>query len=104
MDVSGLATGKSSADDERPVLTGQLDKKAWFDGLTDYVNSMKEICPDYRHPSMEWLSSGFSMISLDQGRTAAATPEQGGLAAVRLAVRDKVSQPLSDSEAYCPRA
>ena len=90
MDVRGFRSGKSSEDDEGPVLTGQLDKKAWFNGLTDYVNSMKEICPGANHPSMEWLAVGFSMISLDQGRTAAVTPEQGGLAAVRLAVRVEV--------------
>ena len=46
MDVCGFGTGKSSADDKRLVLTRQSDKKAWFDGLTDYVNSMKEICLD----------------------------------------------------------
>ena len=64
MDLCGFGSGKSLADDERPVLTGQSDKQAWIDGLTDYVNSMKEICLGVNHPSMEWLAVGFSIISL----------------------------------------
>ena len=58
---------------------------------------MKEICPDARHPPEDWLSAGFSIISLDQGQSAAATSaQQGGLAAVRHVVRDKVSLPMED--------
>ena len=56
---------------------------------------MKEICPGYNHPSMEWLSVGFLMISLDQKRTVTASPEQGGPAVTGQVVRDVVSQPLS---------
>ena len=81
MDSSRFGPGRSS-EEERPVLTGHLDKEAWIAGLTDYVNSMKEICADARHPPMEWLSAGFSMILLDQGQSATATPAQGSLAAV----------------------
>ena len=95
MSLSGFGSGKSSEDDERPILVGQLDKKAWITGLTDYVNSMKEICPGYNHPSMEWLSVSFSMISLDQKRTVTVPPKQGGLAVAGQVARDVVSQPLS---------
>ena len=98
MDSSGLGTGRFLEDDERPVLTGSSDKEAWIAGLTDYVNSMTEICPDARHPPMEWLSASFSMISLDQGQSAAATPVQGSLAAVHDVVRDKVSLPMVDMQ------
>ena len=62
MDSSGFGTGSSLADEERPVLTGNLDKEAWIAGLQDYVNSMKERCMDTRHPSCEWFSAGLSMI------------------------------------------
>ena len=97
MDSSRFGPGRSS-EEERPVITGQSDKEAWIAGLTDYVNSMKEICPDARHPPMEWLSAGFSMISLDQGQSAAATPAQSSLATVRRVVRDKVSQPMANMQ------
>ena len=76
--------------------SGQSEKQTWFDGLTDYVNSMKEICPNYNHhPSVEWLSFGFSMISLGQERTATTTPKQGSSAAIGRG-GDKVSQPMSN--------
>ena len=95
MSLSGFGSGKSSEDDERPILVGQLDKKAWITGLTDYVNSMKEICPGYNHPSMEWLSVSFSMISLDQKRTVTASLEQGRIAVTGQVSGDVVSRPLS---------
>ena len=99
MDLGGFGTGNSLADDERPVISGQLDKQTWFDGLTDYVNSMKEICPNYNHhPSVEWLSFGFSMISLGQERTAATTPKQGSLAVVGRGRGDLVSPPVSNMQ------
>ena len=83
MSLSGFGTGKSLKDDERPVIAGRSDGKAWCDGLQEYINSMKERCPDYNHhPSVDWLSYGFSMISLGQERTAVTTPEQGSLAVI----------------------
>ena len=75
MSLSGLGSGNPLAYDGRPILVGQTDKRGWITGLTDYVNSMKEICPGYNHPSMEWLSVGFSMISFDQKRTVTTPPE-----------------------------
>ena len=80
MSQSGLGTGSPSMEDWRPILTGQTDKQGWITGLKDYVNSMKERCPYDIHPSEEWLANGFSMISLDQGRTVTAPLEQGGIA------------------------
>ena len=65
MDNSRLEPGRPSEED-RPVITGHTDKEAWITGLVDYVNSMKEICLDAIHPPDDWLSKGFSMISLDQ--------------------------------------
>ena len=38
------------------------------------------------------------MISLDQGQSAAATPEQSIVAAFRDMVRDKVTQPITDMQ------
>ena len=94
---SGLGPGSSRGDDARPILTGRTDSKGWITSLKDYVNSMKECCPDDIHPDEEWLANGFSMISLDQGQSAAATSaQQGGLATVRHMVRDKVSLPMED--------
>ena len=81
MDHSRFGPGRPSEED-RPVITGHTDKEAWITGLVDYVNSMKEICPDAIHPLDDWLSKDFSMISLDQGQSAAATStQQGDLAA-----------------------
>ena len=56
---------------------------------------MKERCLNAVYPSMEWLSYGFSMISLDQGRTVTAPPKQGSIAVTGQVSRDVVSQPLS---------
>ena len=80
MSQSGLGSGSPSADDGRPIINGQTDKQGWITGLQDYVNSMKERCPDDIHPSEEWLANSFSMISLDQERTVTTPPKQGGLA------------------------
>ena len=51
--------GGFSEEEERPVLTGHLDKETWVAGLRDYVTTMKERYPDAEHPPMEWLSAGF---------------------------------------------
>ena len=97
MDHSGFGPGGYS-EKERPVVTGQLDKDAWITGLTDYVNSMKDRCPDARHPPSEWLSDGFLMPSLNQGQSATANPAQGSLAAVSHVVREEVSQSTADMQ------
>ena len=65
MDSSRFRTGSLSGEEERPVLTGHLDKETWIAGLKDYVTSMKERYPDADHPPVEWLTDGISMISLD---------------------------------------
>ena len=79
MSLIGFGSGKSSEEDERPVLTGQSDKKAWITGLTDYVNSMKEICPGYSHSSIGWLLVDFSMTSMNQIRNITAPPSKTAL-------------------------
>ena len=82
MDHKGFGPGGHS-EKERPVVTGQLNKDAWIASLVDYVNIMQDRCPDARHPPQDWLSAGFSMLSVSQGQSAAATPEQSNLVAVR---------------------
>ena len=81
MSQSGLRPGSSSEDDGRPILRtlqdGQTDSMDWITGLCDYVNSMKERCPGENHPDEEWLSKGFTMISLDRERTVTTAPKQG---------------------------
>ena len=37
---------------DRPITMGALTKEAWITGLVDYVNSMKQICPDIIHPPL----------------------------------------------------
>ena len=90
MDHSRFGPGGYS-EEERPVVTGQLDKDAWITSLIDYVNLMKDRCPDARHPPSDWLSARFSMLSVSQGQSATATPEQGSLAAVHHVIRDKMA-------------
>ena len=95
MSLSGFGSGNSPADDGRPIINGQTDKQGWITGLQDYVNSMKERCLDDIHPTEDWLAYGFSMISLDQGRTVTAPLEQGGVAITGQVSGDIVSRPLS---------
>ena len=64
MDHSGFGTGWFLAED-RPITGGQSTKKDWITGLCDYVNLMKERCPDDIHPPEDWLAQGFSEISLN---------------------------------------
>ena len=78
MSQSGLGTGSSLEDDKRPkIFYGQFDSEGWVTGVREYVTSMKDKFPAEDHPSENWLSQGFKMISLDQGRTVASTPKQG---------------------------
>ena len=89
MDHNGFGPGGNSKK-ERPVVTGQLDKDAWVTGLVDYVNIMRDRCPDARHAPQDWLSARFSMLYMSQGQSAAATPEQSNLVAVHHVVRDEI--------------
>ena len=78
MDHSGFGSGWFSEVD-RPIMGSQSTKKDWITGLHDYVNLMKERCPDAIYPPEDWLAQGFSMISLDQGQYAAARPAPGAM-------------------------
>ena len=95
MSQSGLGPGSSREDDGRPILTGRTDSNGWITSLKDYVNSMKECCPDDIHPDEEWLANSFLMISLDQERTVTTPPEQGSLAVTGQESGDSVSRQLS---------
>ena len=98
MDHIRFGPSRPSAED-RPVITGHTDKEAWITGLIDYVNSMKEICPDAIHPPDDWLSKGISVISLDQGQLAAAlSMHQGDISTVQSVMRAEVTQPLEDMQ------
>ena len=95
MSQSGLGTGSPGGNDGRLILMGQTDSKGWITSLKDYVNSMKECCPDENHPNEEWLSAGFAMISLDQERTVTMPPKQGSPAVAGQGSGDSVSSQLS---------
>ena len=86
MSGSRFGTAKFSEDDERPIIKGLLDKEAWVTKLHNLVTTMRERYLDVAHPSVEWLSAGISMISLDQDQLAAAPLTHGVHAAVRSVV------------------
>ena len=81
MDHNRFGPGGPSAED-RPITTGHVNREAWITGLVDYVNSMKNYCPDVIHPPDDWLSQGFSMLSSDQGQSAAASSAHQGNSAM----------------------
>ena len=66
IDLNRFGPGGPSGE-ERPITTGHVNREAWITGLVDYVNSMKQICPDVIYPPDDWLSQGFSMLSSDWG-------------------------------------
>ena len=68
MSQSGPRSGSSLDNDERPILSLFRDShsefKGWITGLSDYMNTMKELYPGEDHPGADWLAKGFVMISL----------------------------------------
>ena len=48
---------------DRPIMGSQSTKKDWITGLCDYVNLMRERCPDETHPPEDWLAQGLSLRS-----------------------------------------
>ena len=78
MSSNRFGPGGPSEDEERPILTGHSDKEDFVTALQSYLTSIKEICLDAHHPPLDWLTEGFSMISLDQGQSVIAPPNQGG--------------------------
>ena len=82
MDHSGFGSGRFSEVD-RPIMGSQSTKKDWITGLRDYVNLMRERCPDETHPPEDWLAQGLSEISLNCGQsTAASSAPQGDVISV----------------------
>ena len=77
---------------------GHSDKEAWVREFENYVTTMRERIPDFRHPSMEWLSARFSMILLDQDQSAVAPLLQDDRIVVRDVVSDVVSRPIADMQ------
>ena len=81
MSQSGPRSGSSLDGDERPVLSAFRDSRSeskdWITGLRDYVATMRELYPGEKHPDEEWMSKGFAMISLDQGREVTTNSLQG---------------------------
>ena len=81
MSQSGPRSGSSLDGDERPVLSAFRDSRSeskdWITGLRDYVATMRELYPGEDHPDEEWMSKGFAMISLDQGREVTTNSLQG---------------------------
>ena len=81
MSQSGPKSGSSLGDDERPILSSFRDSRTesedWITGLSDYVTTMRELYPGENHPKEDWLSKGFAMISLGQGREVTTNSLQG---------------------------
>ena len=75
MSSSRFGPGGSSADKERLIIARHSDKEAFVTALQSYVTSMKERCPDFQHPPLDWLSNGFSMILLDQEQSVTVPPD-----------------------------
>ena len=57
---------------------------------------MRERTSDINHPSMEWISNGFSMISLNQNQSAATSLPPDVSVTVRDMVTGVVTQPITD--------
>ena len=77
MSQSDLGTGGPSGEDEPPII-GHFHPKGFVCGLRDYITSMKDRhSEDPDHPPGDWLSQGFEIILLDQGRTVTSAPKQG---------------------------
>ena len=87
MDHNRFGSIGYSAED-RPVLTGHVDKEAWITGLVDYVNSMRAYCPGVTHPLEEGLTEGFSLFSSDQKPSAAAVSAHQGDSAMAQSLED----------------
>ena len=51
--------------------------------LKSYLTAMEEKFPDGSHPTMDWLTSGFSQLSLVQNRSVPAPPESSSTDAIR---------------------
>ena len=43
--------------------------------LSGYLTAMQEKYPDVKHPTMGWLTRGFSQLALVQNQSVAASPE-----------------------------
>ena len=81
MSQSGLRPSSSLDEDERPILSSFRDSRTesedWITGLSDYVTTMRELYPGKNHPKEDWLSKGFAMILLGQGREVTTNSLQG---------------------------
>ena len=92
--------GKSILDehDER-VVSGQPTREDFVNALKGYLTTMQERCPNVTHPNMEFLTNGFSLITLSSSPSVTTPSEQATLEdTVRDVVRHKmqaVSQPLA---------
>ena len=98
MSNSRLGAIKSSLEEDRPILMGQSlsDKEAWVDSLKSYLTIMKERAPDINHPSLKWITQGFSMISLNQNQSATISLPPDVSVTVRDVVTDVVTQPIAN--------
>ena len=87
---------KSSADNECPILMGHSDKEAWVRQFNNYLTIRRERTLDINHPSMEWISNGFSMISLNQNQSATMSLPPDVSVTVTNVVTDIVTQPIAN--------
>ena len=51
--------------------------------LKSYLTAMQEKSPDVEHPTMGWLTRGFSQLALVQNQPVTASPELGSTNAVK---------------------
>ena len=91
--------GRSILDDDKRPISGQPTKEDFVKALMGYLTSMQERFMDVTHPNMEYLTSGFSMIALNQSQSVTTPPEPANLVdTVKEVVRHEmlaVSQPLA---------
>ena len=73
-----------------------MDKEAWVRKFNNYLTTMRERTQDINHPSMEWISNRFSMISLNQNQSATMSLPPDVSVTVRDVVTDVLTQPITD--------
>ena len=87
---------RPSDEGSRPIMTGTFDREALVKEFMDYLNSMRESNPNHNHPSLEWVSFGFSHILLDLDQSSIAPLPPDFSIALKNAVADVVSGSIAD--------
>ena len=90
-------------DSEKAALEERFDNLTemvtFVKTLKSYLTAMQEKSPDDDHPTMEWLTTGFSQLALVQNRSVTASPELGSTNAIK----DFISRKLQAMQARLDR-